>query len=74
MWKRFIWVVCMSIGSSGRIVIEIEPELKRELHSVLKLEGTNLKSWFLNQVEDLLADRGQQTLPFEESPTKEIKQ
>ena len=58
----------MSIGNSGRIVIEIEPELKRELHSVLRLEGTNLKTWFLNHVEELLADKGQQILPFEENP------
>lgn len=57
----------MSIGSSGRIVIEIEPELKRELHSVLRTEGTNLKTWFLNHVEDLLAQKGQQSLKFEES-------
>lgn len=57
----------MSIGNSGRIVIEIEPELKRELHSVLRLEGTNLKAWFLNHVEELLAEKGQQSLPFEGS-------
>ena len=55
----------MSIGNSGRIVIEIEPELKRELHSVLRLEGTNLKAWFLTQVEELLAEKVQQSLPFE---------
>lgn len=62
----------MSIGNSGRIVIEIEPELKRELHSVLRLEGTNLKTWFLNHVEELLAEKGQQSLPFEES--RQIKE
>lgn len=62
----------MSIGNSGRIVIEIEPELKRELHSVLRLEGTNLKTWFLNHVEELLAEKGQQSLPFEEG--RQIKE
>ncbi|WMS85630.1 hypothetical protein [Pleionea litopenaei] len=55
----------MSIGNSGRIVIEIEPELKRELHSVLRLEGTNLKTWFLVQVEELLAEKVQKSLPLE---------
>ena len=55
----------MSIGNSGRIVIEIEPELKRELHSVLRLEGTNLKTWFLVQVDELLAEKVQKSLPFD---------
>ena len=57
----------MSIGNSGRIVIEIEPELKRELYSILRLEGTHLKAWFLTQVDELLAEKGQQSLPFDES-------
>ncbi len=57
----------MGIGNSGRVVIEIEPELKRELHTVLRLEGTNLKAWFLAHVEELLAEKGQKSLPFEDS-------
>lgn len=57
----------MSIGNSGRIVIEIEPELKRELHSALRLQGTNLKAWFLSHVEELLTEEAQQPLPNEES-------
>jgi len=56
----------MSIGNSGRIVIEIEPELKKELHAVLRSEGTNLKAWFLENVEQLLSTKGQQILQFEE--------
>lgn len=56
----------MSIGNSGRIVIEIEPELKRQLHAVLRLEGKNLKSWFLENVEELLEHQAQQqVLPFD---------
>ena len=55
----------MSIGNSGRVVIEMEPELKKQLHAVLRLEGTNLKSWFLENVEELLGQHSQQqTLPF----------
>ena len=57
----------MSIGNSGRIVIEIEPGLKRQLYAVLRLEGKNLKSWFLENVEELLEPQGQQqTLPFDD--------
>ncbi len=55
----------MSIGTSGRIVIEIEPELKKELHAVLRKEGTNLKTWFLANVDQLLSDKLQQSLPLD---------
>lgn len=62
----------MSIGSSGRLVIEIEPELKQELHSALRKEGMNLKSWFLENVDQFLAERGQLNLGLEEEqPTGE---
>lgn len=54
----------MSVGKSGRIVIEIEPELKQELHWVLREEGMNLKQWFLENVERYLAERGQLALPL----------
>ncbi len=39
----------MSIGSSGRIVIEVEPEVKRDLYSALAREGMTLKGWFLRE-------------------------
>ena len=49
----------MSIGTSGRIVIEVDPELKQELHTTLRSEGTNLKAWFLEQAGCFLAEKGQ---------------
>ncbi|MEP6389219.1 MAG: hypothetical protein ABJ056_04765 [Halioglobus sp.] len=55
----------MSIGNSGRIVIEIEPDLKQELHAALKQEGLNLKTWFLENATEFLADRGQLNLGLE---------
>lgn len=55
----------MSIGNSGRIVIEIEPNLKQELHAALKQEGLNLKTWFLENATEFLADREQLKLAFE---------
>jgi hypothetical protein len=60
----------MPRGPSRRIVVEIDPELKEELYSVLDREGLHLKQWFLTQVEDYLRDRAQLSLPlpFEESP------
>ncbi len=49
----------MSIGASGRIVIEISPDLKRELYAALARDGVNLKGWFLRQAEEYLS-HGQQ--------------
>lgn len=54
----------MSIGTSGRIVIEIEPDLKQELHTALRKEGLNLKTWFLENAEEFLAEKGQMKLEF----------
>ena len=59
----------MPIGSSGRIVIEVEPELKRALHHALRLQGTNLKEWFVEQAESLLAANQEQLeIPFAQPP------
>ncbi|WP_348708297.1 hypothetical protein [uncultured Pseudoalteromonas sp.] len=46
----------MSIGTSGRVVIEIEPELKLEIYKILKSNGMTLKEWFLLQSKELLND------------------
>ena len=42
-------------GTSGRVVVEIDPALKRRLHSKLAADGTNLKEWFLRQVDAYLS-------------------
>lgn len=44
----------MSIGSSGRIVIEVPADKKRFLYSELSKRGLSLKDWFLDQVNDYL--------------------
>ena len=63
----------MSIGESGRVVIEIEPDLKRELHVALRHDGTNLKNWFVEQALSFLSERGQISLTFGSlDSTKEI--
>ena len=54
----------MSIGDSGRVVIEIEPDLKRELHVALRHDGTNLKNWIVEQAKSFLSERGQISLTF----------
>lgn len=44
----------MSIGTSGRIVIEMPPEKKRLLYGELSKRGISLKQWFLDQVDGYL--------------------
>jgi len=57
----------MAKGTSGRVVIEIDPELKEELYSALGKDGTNLKTWFVKNVGTYLRGRAQLhlTLPVQ---------
>jgi hypothetical protein len=55
----------MSIGSSGRLVIEIDPELKRRLHSALAMDGLTLKQWLVLQADAYLAAVSQMKLSLE---------
>ena len=52
----------MPVGRSGRIVIEIDPDLKHELYAALERDGVTLKQWFLERVEEHLRYRGQLSL------------
>jgi hypothetical protein len=54
----------MSIGSSGRIVIEIAPESKRLLYAALARDGMTLKDWFLRNVESYMTANNQLPLSF----------
>jgi hypothetical protein len=44
----------MPRGTSGRIVIEVNPELKDELYSVLQEQELTLKDWFISNAQDYL--------------------
>ena len=46
----------MSIGSSGRVVIEIDPQTKRNLYSTLAKNGMTLKEWFLECADKYLTE------------------
>ncbi len=58
----------MSIGSSGRIVIQVEPSTKRLLYAALAREGLTLKDWFLKSAESYLAQGHQLPLSFSQMP------
>jgi hypothetical protein len=65
----------VSIGSSGRIVVEIPPETKRELYAVLSSNGETLKDWFL-RCADQYVRTGRQLSIFQKelSPTSDSTQ
>lgn len=42
----------VAIGRSGRIVLEIDPNLKKRLYSLLALDSLTLKDWFLIKVTE----------------------
>lgn len=47
----------MAIGSSHRIVIEVDPHIKQQIYAALSARGMTLKDWFLEQVySDLLEE------------------
>ena len=52
----------MAQGSSGRVVIDLEPEFKQILHETLKSKGISLKQWFLAQAETLCEEHRQPPL------------
>jgi len=59
----------MAIGDSNRIVLEVEPELKRRLYSTLALEQKSLKEWFVLRAEEYIRTQYQPDL-FGVKPTE----
>ena len=42
-----LYYTYMARGNSGRIVIEVDPAVKRELYATLAMSGSTLKDWFI---------------------------
>lgn len=53
----------MARGPSGRLVIEVDPNLKRDLHAALAADGVTLKDWFLQRVANYIVEHRQPSLP-----------
>ena len=49
----------MSIGASGRIVLEVDPYMKRRLYSALAGDGLTLKAWFTKLAAAYIEDSQQ---------------
>jgi hypothetical protein len=64
----------MAIGSSGRVVIELDPEMKKRIHDAVRGRGLTLRDWFLQQVEkDLLEANGSQRGKLAPKPPKSAR-
>ena len=55
----------MPVGKSGRIVIEIDPDLKQELYRSLGKDESSLKEWFLDHVDGYLSGKSQIAIDFD---------
>jgi len=54
------YVTCMAHhGQSGRIVIDVEPGLKRQFYSALSLFGITLKDWFIKAAAEYCEEKQQ---------------
>ena len=49
----------MSRGESGRIVIEVDPGMKRRLYASLALSGSTLKDWFIKSASVYMNEQDQ---------------
>jgi hypothetical protein len=52
----------MAISESGRVVLEVDPGLKRKLYSALALEHKSLKEWFILMAEEYIKEQQQPRL------------
>jgi hypothetical protein len=58
----------MAVGNSGRIVIEVDPLVKKQLYAALRKEGLTLKDWFQQQLHAYLVSQEQLPLLFDDLP------
>jgi len=59
----------MAIGQSGRLVIEIDPDLKKDLYAALDRDGLTLREWFLQRANEYITSGPQLPLQFFEGST-----
>lgn len=57
----------MAVGESGRIVIDVDPKVKRRLYSALALSGSTLKDWFLRNALSFCEESAQPSFDFKKN-------
>ena len=63
----------MAKGDSGRVVIEVDPALKRELYAILERDGSTLKEWFVKRANNYVANSIQPGLAFTPKQEEEVR-
>lgn len=53
---------------SGRLVVDIDPELKLALHAALAADGLSLKDWVVKQAREYVDGHRQPRLAFAAEP------
>lgn len=53
---------------SGRLVVDIDPELKLALHGALAADGLSLKDWFVLRAREYVDEHRQPKLAFAAEP------
>lgn len=51
----------MARGKSGRVVLEIDPELKRKIYATLESKQETMKEWFVKEAENLVYNENRNT-------------
>ena len=64
----------MAKGSSGRLVIVVDPGLKRELYVELARLNLTLKDWFIRQATTFIETSHQPSLFVEDDTNSQWKQ
>lgn len=58
----------MPKGSSGRIVIDVDPHFKTEIYTALAARDCTMKEWFQNHAKRLCEEHHQPTLSLVADP------
>lgn len=64
----------MAQGKSGRIVIEVDTALKRQVYAALAARALTLKDWFTQQAKELVDEHRQPRLLPKNRPAKDSQQ
>ena len=54
----------MPRGQSGRVVIEMDPDFKRQVYVSLAREGLTLREWFIREASAFIGNSEQPMLPI----------
>lgn len=63
----------MARGKSGRVVLEIDPELKQQIYYALESRQQTMKEWFVSEANALIYGNKQQSL-FDKFDKKQNKE